>query len=214
MAGMKIYWFETVNPRKVCSVAKHLGIDAEYEHVDLKRGAHKEADFLGINPNGKLPALVDGDLQLWESAATCLYVAGTARASTGSERLWPIDDVRGQAEIIKAVSFHTAHMMPAFGPFYFEHYVRPLIGLGAPDDARLVPLVSQFHTVARVLDSMLEGRAYLACDRLTIADFIVGALLPDWKEQAMPLADYRNVRRWLDETLMPIEAFRAPWPAR
>jgi glutathione S-transferase len=61
---------------------------------------------------------------------------------------------------------------------------------------------------------MLDGRAHLACGRLTIADFIAGALLPDWKEQAMPLAEYRNVRRWLDETLMPIEAFRAPWPSR
>lgn len=209
MAGMKIYWFETVNPRKVCSIAKHLGVEAEYEHVDLKRGVHKEADFLGINPNGKLPALVDGDLRLWESAAISIYLAGKARSS-----LWPLDDVRAQAEITKAVSFHTAHMMPAFGPFYFEHYVRPLIGLGAPDEARLAPLVPQFHTVARVLDGMLDGRAHLACGRLTIADFMVGALLPDWKAHAMPLDDYRNVRRWLDETLMPIEAFRAPWPAR
>lgn len=209
MAGMKIYWFETVNPRKVCSVAKYLGVEAEYEYVDLKQGAHKQADFLDINPNGRVPALVDGDLRLWESAAICVYLAGTARSS-----LWPVEDVRAQADILKSVSFHVAHVLPTFGPFYFEHYVKPLIGLGAPDEAKLAALGSQFHAVARVLDGMLDGRAHLACGRLTIADFIMGALLPDWQQQAMPLADYRNVRRWLDETLMPIEAFRAPWPTR
>jgi glutathione S-transferase len=208
MAGMKIYWFETVNPRKVCSIAKHLGVAAEYEYVDLRKGAHKQDDFLGINPNGRVPALVDGDLRLWESAAMCAYVAGKSRSA-----LWPTDDVRAQAEILRAVSFHVAHMMPSFGPFYFEHYVKALIGLGAPDDAKLATLTPQFHAVAKVLDGMLDGRAHLACDRLTIADFIAGALIPDWQAQAMPLGDYRNVRRWLDETLMPIEAFRAPWPA-
>jgi glutathione S-transferase len=208
MAGMKIFWFESVNPRKVCSVAKHLGVAADYEHVNLKRGAHKEAEFLGINPNGRVPALVDGDLKLWESAAICAYLAGTARSD-----LWPTD-VRAQAEILKVVSFHVAHMMPTFGPFYFEHYVKTLLGLGAPDTAKLEALTPQFHSVARILDGLLDGRTHLACGRLTIADFIVGALLPDWKEHAMPLADHPNVLRWLGDTLMPIAAFREPWPAR
>jgi glutathione S-transferase len=207
MRPMKIYWFETVNPRKVCSLAKHLGVDAEYEYVDLRKGAHKQADFLGINPNGRVPALVDGEMRLWESAAICVYLAGSKRSS-----LWPLDDARAQAEILKSISFHVAHMMPSFGPYYFEHYVKPLIGLGAPDDAKLATLAPQFHAAAKVLDSLLDGRTHLACNRLTIADFIVGALLPDWKDQAMPLGDYRNIRRWLDETLMPIEAFRDPWP--
>ena len=204
---MKIYWYETVNPRKVCSIAKHLGVAAEYVHIDLSKGTHKQADYLGINPNARVPALVDGELRLWESAAIAVYLAG-------GSTLWSLDDARAQAEILKPISFHVAQMMPAFGPFYFEHYVKPLIGLGAPDGAKLAALTPQFHATARVLDGLLAGRRYLACDRLTIADFIVGALLPDWQAQAMPLGDYRNVRRWLDETLMPIEAFREPWPVK
>jgi glutathione S-transferase len=205
---MKIYWFETVNPRKVCSVAKHAGVAAEYEHVDLKKGEHKQADFLGINPNGRVPALVDGDLRLWESAAICVYLAGSAGSA-----LWTKDDVREQAEILKGVSWHVAHAMPVFGPFYFEHYVKPLIGLGALDEAKLSALLPQAHASAKVLDSMLAGRRYLACERLTIADFIAGAIFPDWKAHGMPLDDYGNVRRWLDG-LMEIEAFESPWPTR
>lgn len=203
---MKIYWFETVNPRKVCSVAKHLGIAAEYERVDLKKGTHKQADFLGINPNGRVPALVDGDLRLWESAAICAYLAG----GVGSP-LWPTGDVRAQAQILRAVSWHVAHAMPVFGPFYFERYIKPLLGLGALDEAKLTALLPQAHASAKVLDTLLGGQSYVACGRLTIADFVVGALLPDWKEHGMPLEDYGNIRRWLDG-LMRIDAFREPWP--
>jgi glutathione S-transferase len=203
---MKIYWYETVNPRKVCSVAKQVGLVADYEHVDLSKGTHKQADFLGINPNGRVPALIDGDLQLWESAAICVYVAGKAGSS-----LWPLNDVRAQAEILKPISWHIAHAMPVLGPFYFEHYVKPLLGIGAPDEAKLAALMPQAHASARVLNTMLDGRRYLAGDRLSIADFINGALLPDWKAQAMPLDDYANIRRWLDG-LLELDAFNSPWP--
>lgn len=205
---MKIYWFETVNPRKVCSVAKHLGSAVDYEWVDLRKGAHKQTDYLEINPNGKVPSLVDGDLTLWESAAICAYLAGRA----GSP-MWPSGDVRGQAEILKHVSWYGAQAVPAFGTFYFEHYVKSLFGFGPPDEAKLAAATAPFHAAARILDRMLAGRDHLACDRLTIADFVVGAILPDWKAQAMPLDDYPNVRRWVDG-LLALDAFRDPWPRR
>lgn len=203
---MKIYWSATVNPRKVCSVAKYLGVDAEYVHVDLKSGAHKQADFLGINPNGRVPALTDGDVRLWESAAICAYLAGNA-----SSPLWPAADVRAQAEILKATSWHIAHGMPMFGPFYFEHYIKPLLGLGAPDEAKLDALRPQARASAKVLDALLAEHSFLACDRLTISDFISGAIFPDWKAHGMPLDDCANLRRWID-SLLTIDAFREPWP--
>lgn len=204
---MKILWSETVNPRKVCSVGKHLGIDAEYEHVDLAKGAHKQPDFLAKNPNGRVPVLVDGDLVLFESAAICAYLAARAGSS-----LWPVGDARGQAEVLKFLSWQSAHSLPAFGPFYFEYAIKPMLGLGAPDAARLAQATPQFHAVAKVLDGLLEGRRWLVDGRLTLADFVVGAVLPDWKAHAMPLEGYANVRRWLDESLLPIDAFREPWP--
>ena len=71
---MKLYY----NPWSRAAIAKWMldECDADYEivHIDLEKGEHKAPEFLEINPAGKLPALVDGDSRIFESAAICLYL--------------------------------------------------------------------------------------------------------------------------------------------
>lgn len=66
---MKLYYFETPNARKPCAVAKYLGSPVEFVRVDLTRHEQKQPAFLAVNPNGRVPALEDGDFKLWESHA-------------------------------------------------------------------------------------------------------------------------------------------------
>ena len=72
---MKLYYFETLNPRKACAVAKYLGSPVEFVRVDLTKGEHKKPGYLAINPNGKVPAFTDGDTKLWEADAIMAYLA-------------------------------------------------------------------------------------------------------------------------------------------
>jgi glutathione S-transferase len=83
---MKLYYFDVLNPRKVCALARHLKLPVEFVHVNLGKGEHKTQAFLAMNPNGKVPVLVDGDVTLWESNAILCYLAHKA----GSD-LWPTD---------------------------------------------------------------------------------------------------------------------------
>ena len=83
---MKLYYAEVLNPQKACAVARHLNSPVEFVAVDLARGEQRQPDFLAINPNGKVPALTDGDRSLWESNAIMAYLAEKA----GSD-LWPHD---------------------------------------------------------------------------------------------------------------------------
>lgn len=57
------------NALRVRAVAKELGIELEIIDVDLRKGENKTASYLAMNPNGKVPVLVDDDLVLWESRA-------------------------------------------------------------------------------------------------------------------------------------------------
>ena len=85
---MKLYHHEiSSNSRKVCALAKHLELDVDYVLVDLTKGVHRTPEFLTINPNGKLPTMVDAGRTLWESNAILCYLAKKA----GSE-MWPADD--------------------------------------------------------------------------------------------------------------------------
>ncbi|MEJ7729298.1 MAG: glutathione S-transferase N-terminal domain-containing protein [Polyangiaceae bacterium] len=73
---MKLHDFAfSPNSRKVRAVAYELGIPLEYVHVDLVRNASRAPAFLQLNPNGRVPVLVDGDLVLWESTAILRYLS-------------------------------------------------------------------------------------------------------------------------------------------
>jgi glutathione S-transferase len=58
---MKLYYCETLNPRKACAVARYLQSPVEFVHIDLGQGEHKQPDFLALNPNGKVPVLQEED---------------------------------------------------------------------------------------------------------------------------------------------------------
>jgi glutathione S-transferase len=63
----------------------------------------------------------------------------------------------------------------------------------------------------RVLDGHLAGRSYIACDRLTIADFQLASMATYWRESEMPLDSFRNIVSWIGG-LMRIPAWADPWP--
>src|SRR4051794_30609766 len=72
---MKLYFHPlSSNARRARLVVHHLGLAVEEELVDLTQGAQRRPAYLALNPNGKVPTLVDGDLKLWESYAIMIYL--------------------------------------------------------------------------------------------------------------------------------------------
>ncbi|WP_233842003.1 glutathione S-transferase family protein [Dyella sp. 2HG41-7] len=203
---MKLYYAETMNPRKACAVAKYLNLPMEYVRVDLRKGEHLKPEFLSLNPNGKVPLLVDGDLLLWESAAIMVHLAVKA----GSD-LWPSEPTQ-QVEVLRWLSWDLTHFSRHGGTLYFENLIKQAVGMGEPSAAAVEEATKFYKRFAGVLDAHLAGRKYLLGDRLTIADFGAGTLLPWTKEAKLPLEEFANIARW-HERLMEIPAWREPFPA-
>jgi glutathione S-transferase len=201
---MKLYWFDTVNPRKACAVAKYLQAPVDYVHVDLGRGEHRKPDYLALNPNGKVPTLVDGGRTLWESAAIMCHLA--ARSDSD---LWPQDD--RQTEVIRWLSWDLANFYRAGGSLYFEHIIKPRFGLGDTDPAAVKQATNEWRRFAAILDGHLRDRRWLVGDGITVADFAVAAFLPDAERSHIPLGEFASVRRWHDR-LNELEAWREPFP--
>jgi glutathione S-transferase len=202
---MKLYYAESLCPRKACAVARHLDSPVEYVHVDLGKGEHQEPAYLAINPNGKVPALTDGDRALWEANAIMCYLADKA----GSD-LWPRDG--RQIEIVRWLGWDADHFTRHAGTLYFEHLVKARFGMGDPDPAAIEEALGYFRKYARVLGDHLKGRRYLVGDGLTVADFAVGVTLPYAEQVGIPLDEFPDVRRWHDR-LSELEAWREPFPA-
>jgi glutathione S-transferase len=202
---MKLYYWDTLNPRKACAVAKYLNSPVEFVPVDLGKGEHKRPDYLAINPNGAVPALEDSGKTLWESNAIMCYLADKA----GSD-LWPHDE--RQIEIIRWLSWDAFEFAPQAGTFYFENIIKPRYSLGDPDAAALERATDQFKRFAGVLNDHLRGRDYLVGDGLTVADFAVAASLPYADDAGIPLDGFSEIQRW-HARLNELEAWRQPFPA-
>jgi glutathione S-transferase len=202
---MKLYYFESLNPRKACAVAKHLGLPVEFARIDLAKGEHKAPGYLAINPNGKVPALVDGDNRLWEANAIMAYLARAA----GSD-LWPRDDDR-QIELTRWLSWDAFHFTRHGGTLVFQHIIKTRFLGGEPDAKAVEEATGFFRQFAAVLNEHLRGRRYVLGDTLTIADFALGTTLPQANQAKIPVKDFSEIERWHDR-LNELPAWREPFP--
>jgi glutathione S-transferase len=189
---MKLYGFPgSPNTWKVRAAAHQMGLPLELEFVDLTKGAQRRPEYLALNPTGRTPTLVDGDLKLWESSAIMQYLG-----SKTSTALWP-DDARSRADIMRWQSWHLQHWSRGCSGLLFENLVKQVLNMGPPDQRVLAQATDTFHADAAVLDKHLEGRRYLVDDTLTLADFTVVAPLLHAERAKMPIEKYGNIRRWL-----------------
>ena len=205
---MKIYWLKAQAPRRVLALVKHLGLKAELIEVDLMAGGLKTPALAALNPNMKAPILVDGDTVLWEASAIMAHLCIKA----GSD-MWPAKNPAEQVEVLRWLSWNDCHWSPAVAHFYFEHIVKTTFGFGTPDSAGLKSKIPELTRFAKVLDGHLANRSYVACDRLTIADFQCASMAAYWRESEMPFEAFPNIVRWLDG-LKRIPAWADPWPAK
>jgi len=203
---MKIYWIKAQAPLRVLALAKHLGIEAETIEVDLMGGGLKAPAYAALNPNMKAPTLTDGEVVLWEASAIMAYLC----IKTGSD-MWPAHNPAEQVEVLKWLSWNDSHWAPAVAPFYFEHIVKTTFGFAEPDLASLPAHIPELQRWAQVLDGHLAGRDWVACGRLTIADFQMASMATYWRQSQMPFEDYPNIVRWLDG-LARLPAWADPWP--
>ena len=204
---MKIYWIKAQAPLRVLALAKHLGMQAEFINaLRIPDGGLKSAEYVALNPNMKAPTLVDGETVLWEASAIMTYLCIKAGSN-----MWPANHPAEQVEVVKWLSWNDCHWMDAVGNFYFQHIVKATFKIGEPDREALKGEEAKFRTFAKVLDMHLADHAFVACGRLTIADFQLASMARYWREAEMPMAEFTNVVRWLDE-LMKIPAWADPWP--
>jgi len=162
-----------------------LGLDATLVDVDLAAGEHKQAEFLAKNRFGQVPVLEDGDVVIADSNAILVYLAGQYDAST----TWLPGDPVAAAQVQRFLS--TAAGQIVSGPAA----ARLVNVFGANLDHQRAIAVA--HNVLGVLESHLDGRAWLVGNHPTIADVANYAYIAHAPEGGVSLDDYPNVRTWL-----------------
>jgi len=187
---IKLYYHPSPNPAKVALYLEEAGLPYEVVPIDTRKGEQHSPAFLKINPNGKTPALVDGDAVVFDSNAILLYLAEKTgkflSKNTPAER----------AQMYSWLMFVATGIGPYSGQaVHFKHF--------APEPK--VYAVNRYDFEANrhwdIVNAHLEGRKYMVGDTYTIVDMAVWG----WA-RAIPFvlgqeawAKLPNVKRLLDE---------------
>ncbi len=155
-----LYSDSSPNGFKASIALEELGLPYRLHHVRIDAGEHRRAEFLALNPHGRIPVLVDEDtgVTLFESAAILLYLA----EKTG--RLLP-QDLPGRWEAIKWLQFHASSVGPIIGQrVHFEVFAEQPLPVAIERFRRLT------DDAFAVLDQRLAGQPWLAGSSYSIAD--------------------------------------------
>jgi glutathione S-transferase len=176
------------NCRKVHALAKHLGLQLEVETMDIRNNSTKEPEYLAMNPNGKIPTLMDGNRSLWESNVIMAYLASKQDSAT-----WPKSEAR--YEIMKWMSWESCHFAPPVSKIISQVIFAPMRG-GTPDQAIIDQGLQDFRKYGAVANGQLEKTKFLTGDQPTIADFAVAVWLSYEQICKLPVSEYTHLSRW------------------
>ena len=181
------------NVMKVLWAADELG--APYERIDagMSFGVVDTPEYRQMNPNGRVPTYVDGDMVLWESNAIVRYLGATH----GDDAFWPKDPGR-RAGLDRWMDWQQTIQSPAITPVFWG-LIRT-----APADRNAQAIqagVDAINNAMGILDAELDGKAWLGGDALSIADIPQGPNLHRFYNLDFARADLPNLRRYYDAML-------------
>jgi GST-like protein len=163
---LQLYSLPTPNGVKAAIMLEEIGLPYEVHRVDFGKNDQMSPEFLSLNPNNKIPAILDPDgpggkpLPLWESGAILVYLA----EKTG--KLLPLEPaLRYQA--IQWLMFQVGGLGPMFGQLGFFH---KFAGKDYEDKRPRDRYVAESKRLLAVLDKHLEGRSWIMGEEYTIAD--------------------------------------------
>lgn len=186
--GLELFTAPTPNGRKASIALEELGLTYEVRLVRLRKLEQKEPAFLAINPNGRVPALVDhdeGGFAVFESGAILVYLAEKAG------RLMPADR-QGRSRVMQWLMFQMSGVGPMQGQanVFFRYF---------PE--KIPAVIDRYQNETRrlygVMDGQLAQRDYLAGD-YSIADIAVYPWVAQHDWSGVDLSPFANLSRWFE----------------
>ena len=191
---LDLHYWPTPNGKKVTILLEELGLPYTIVPCNIGRGDQFEPQFLAMNPNHRMPVLVDHDgpggspLAVFESGAIMLYLA----EKTG--RFMPTE-LRGRTEVTQWVIWQMANQGPKSGEC--GHF-RRLADTKGDQTYAVTRFTDEVNRLYGVLNNRLYDRPWIAGDEYTIADMISYPWTVNWKGQGQDIAEFKHFNRWFE----------------
>lgn len=181
-----LYTFTTPNGRKASIALEELELDYQVHTIDITKGEQFTPEFVAINPNSKIPAIVDRDtdITVFESGAILIYLA----EKTG--KLLPTE-TKKRFEVIEWLMFQMGSVGPMFGQYnHFNHY--------APEKIPYAIKRYKKETLRlyEVLNKQLADKEYI-CNEYSIADIAIFPWVAAYEFMGLTLDDHPHLQQWV-----------------
>ena len=178
----------SVNVQKVVWCADELGLGYERRDVGGKFGGNDTPEYLAKNPNGLVPVIEEDGFVLYESNAIVRYLA--ARHSAGG--MWP-EDLRERADVDRWMEWQSTAYTPALWGAFWQLIRTPA---ERRDAALIESSCAKSEKLSGILDAHLAGRPFIAGERFTAADIVVGCAAHRWLNLPVARESRPNLERW------------------
>lgn len=182
-----LYTASTPNGWKASVMLEEIGMPYTVHPISLSKGDQKTPEFLRVNPNGRIPAIVDranGDFPIFESGAIMLYLAKK------SGKLLPKDE-KGESRVIQWLMFQMGGVGPMMGQanVFYRYFPEKL--QGAIDRYQ-----NEGRRLFEVLNTQLAGREYL-CDEFSLADIANWCWVRIHEWSGISVTGLDNLNAWI-----------------
>lgn len=186
---MKLYGLGPTRSLRARWALQELDAEFEFVPINLLAGENRHPDFLRLNPTGKLPVLVDGDLVLTESAAIVMYLA----EKYGAKGLMSAD-LSQRAQVYRWSMFAVTELEQPLWRIARHSFLYPE-DKRLPEDIALAK--EEFVSMAAILDRHMDGREFIVGDTISVADCVTAYVL-DWGNENGLIDDYSNLKAYLE----------------
>ena len=163
----------SVNVQKVLWCLSELELAYERIEAGMQHGRNREPDYLAMNPNGRIPTLVDGDYVLWESNSIMRYLC---MAYGQVSPVYP-QDARRRAAVDRWLDWTLSTLQPVDRPVFWALVRTPV---AQRDMAAIQRDADAATEVWRIVDRQLAARRFIEGDQFTVADIAIGAFARRW----------------------------------
>ena len=182
-----LYTAQTPNGYKVSIALEEMELDYSVHAIELSADEQKSPDYLTINPNGRIPAIVDrsvDDFAVFESGAILIYLA----EKTG---LFLPTDMKKRSEVIQWLMFQMGGIGPMQGQanVFFRYYEEKM-------PSAIARYQNECRRLFEVLDTRLQDREYI-CDDYSIADMATWPWIRGYKWSGVDIEGLDNLQAWL-----------------
>jgi len=195
--AIQFFYSPMSSSNRVHWALEELGVPYDKHRLNLLEGDQKKPAFLAINPNGKIPALVDGDAKVFESHAILMWLGERYGEDKG---LWPKSGTPERADAYSWSTWAIVNLMPAV--FTYAMHTNDEARFALPKDKRSAAVAEaskeSFAQLMTLLDARMNGRDYILGKQFSLADVAVVTMAMVAPMMAkLSLDAYPHVQAWV-----------------